>query len=80
MSQSVFDNSLISEVKAIIVKAQENAVRSINGERTRMYWHIGKRIFEEEQKGKERADYGTYLIRYLSAQLQPEFGSGFGSR
>jgi len=42
-----------------------------------MYWHIGKRIFEEEQKGKERADYGTYLVKYLSEQLQPEFGSGF---
>lgn len=45
-----------------------------------MYWHIGKRIFEEEQEGKERADYGTFLIKYLSEQLQPEFGSGFSSR
>lgn len=45
-----------------------------------MYWHIGKRIFEEEQEGKERADYGTFLIKYLSEQLQPEFGSGFSTR
>ncbi|MGO1245737.1 MAG: DUF1016 N-terminal domain-containing protein [Sphingobacterium sp.] len=45
-----------------------------------MYWHIGKRIFEEEQEGKERADYGTFLIRNLSEQLQPEFGSGFSTR
>lgn len=45
-----------------------------------MYWHIGKRIFEEEQEGKERAEYGTFLIKYLSEQLQPEFGSGFSTR
>ncbi|WP_083758798.1 DUF1016 N-terminal domain-containing protein [Candidatus Amoebophilus asiaticus] len=37
-------------------------------------------FFEEEQEGKGRADYGTYLIKYLSKQLQPEFGSGFSSR
>lgn len=45
-----------------------------------MYWHIGKRIFEEEQEGKDRADYGTYLIKFLSEQLQPELGSGFSVR
>jgi len=45
-----------------------------------MYWYIGKRIFEEEQEGKDRADYGKYLIKYLSEQLQPEFGSGFSVR
>jgi len=28
-----------------------------------MYWHLGQRIFVEEQQGKERADYGTYLIK-----------------
>jgi hypothetical protein len=76
----VTDNSLLSEIKNIILKARETAIRSVNWERTLMYWHIGKRIFEEEQQGKERADYGTYLIKYLSEQLQPEFGSGFGYR
>ncbi|MFM2292046.1 MAG: hypothetical protein RIS29_1859, partial [Bacteroidota bacterium] len=72
--------SLIHEIKSIISQSRDNAVRSVNWERTQMYWHIGKRIFEEEQQGKYRADYGTYLIKYLSEQLQPEFGSGFGIR
>jgi hypothetical protein len=72
--------SLIHEIKSIISQSRDNAVRSVNWERTQMYWHIGKRIFEEEQQGKDRADYGTYLIKYLSEQLQPEFGSGFGIR
>lgn len=45
-----------------------------------MYWHMGKRIFEEEQQGKDRADYGSYLIKNLAKQLLPEYGSGFSVR
>ena len=41
---------------------------------------IGRRIVEEEQHGKERADYGTYLIKNLAKELEPEYGSGFGVR
>ncbi|WP_368669999.1 DUF1016 N-terminal domain-containing protein [Chitinophaga sp. GbtcB8] len=37
-------------------------------------------MFEEEQAGKERADYGSFLIRSLSEALQPEFGSSFSFR
>ena len=45
-----------------------------------MYWKLGERIFEEEQQGKERADYGAYLIRNLAIEIEPEFGSGFSVR
>ena len=41
---------------------------------------MGKRIVEEEQDGKERADYGSYIIRNLSESLIGEYGSGFGVR
>ncbi len=74
------DQSFFQEIRSIIFQSRDNAVRSVNWERTLMYWQIGKRIFEQEQQGKERADYGAYLIKYLSEQLQPEFGSGFGIR
>lgn len=76
----LINKSIISDVKAIIAQSKENAIRTIDHQRTLMYWHIGKRIFEEEQEGKSRADYGTYLIKYLSEELQPEFGSGFSYR
>ena len=72
--------SLYQDARSIIEQARSNAVRSVDFCRVQMYWHLGKRIFEEEQKGKERADYGTYLIRNLSKQLLPEYGSGFGVR
>jgi len=74
------NTSLISQIKAVIIASKERAVRAVDHERTLMYWHIGKYIFEEEQQGKDRADYGKYLIKYLSKQLEPEFGSGFGVR
>ncbi|WP_396183362.1 YhcG family protein [Flavobacterium sp.] len=73
-------NSLLLEIKTLIAQAKEGAIRSVDHHRTVMYWHIGERIFNEEQQGKERADYGNYLIKYLSEQLQPEYGSGFSVR
>ncbi|REG99460.1 uncharacterized protein DUF1016 [Flavobacterium aquicola] len=45
-----------------------------------MYCTIGKQIVEEEQQEKERTDYGTCFIRYLSEQLQPKYDSGFSYR
>jgi predicted nuclease of restriction endonuclease-like (RecB) superfamily len=45
-----------------------------------MYWQIGRRILEEEQNGKERADYGSYLLKNLAKKLEPEYGSGFSVR
>ncbi|MCV9928572.1 PDDEXK nuclease domain-containing protein [Flavobacterium sp. LS1R49] len=74
------NQSLIPDIKSIIATARDKAIRVVDNERTIMYWNIGKRIFEEEQQGKDRADYGTYLIKFLAEQLQPEYGSGFSIR
>jgi predicted nuclease of restriction endonuclease-like (RecB) superfamily len=45
-----------------------------------MYWKLGERIFEQEQGGQERAEYGAYLIKTLAGAIEPEFGSGFSVR
>ena len=74
------NNTFINDIRAIINTARSNAVRSVDFQRVQMYWHLGKRIFEEEQQGKQRADYGTYLIKNLAKQLEPEYGSGFSVR
>ncbi len=72
--------SLIQDLRQIIETARANAVHSVDFCRVQMYWNLGQRIFEEEQQGKERADYGTYLTRNLAKLLEPEYGSGFGVR
>ena len=71
---------LLSEIRVIIAEAKEKAIRSVDFTRVMMYWNIGQKIFEEEQEGKDRAGYGTFLIKSLSAELQPQFGSGFSVR
>lgn len=73
-------DKFVSDIRRIIDGARTQAVRSVDFCRVQMYWHMGKRIFEEEQQGKDRADYGTYLIKGLAKQLQPEYGSGFSYR
>lgn len=82
MSESVEkrNNNFVEEIKIIIGQARAKAVRSVEFHRVEMYWKLGERIFEEEQQGQDRADYGSYLIRSLSEQLLPEFGSGFSYR
>ena len=77
---SNINNAFINDIRAIINTARSNAVRSVDFQRVQMYWHLGKRIFEEEQQGKQRADYGTYLIKNLAKQLEPDYGSGFSVR
>jgi predicted nuclease of restriction endonuclease-like (RecB) superfamily len=77
---SLINPQFIGDIRKIIANAQEKAIRSVDFERTLMYWYIGQRIFEEEQQGKKRADYGSFLIKQLSVALQPELGTGFSYR
>lgn len=71
---------ILAQIQSIIATAQERAVRSVDTERVLMYWQIGKVIFEEEQQGKDRAAYGTFLIKTISETFQPQFGTGFSIR
>ena len=54
-------SSIISEIKSIIAKSQQQAIRSVNTQRVLMYWEIGRVIFVEEQGSKARAEYGSFF-------------------
>lgn len=71
---------IVKEIREIIDSSRANAVRSVDFCRVQMYWQIGRRIVEEEQGGKARAEYGKGLIKNLAKELEPEFGSGFKQR
>lgn len=73
-------NDFVSDIKGIITSARNSAIRSVDFERVKMYWKLGERIFVEEQQGKDRAEYGKYLMKNLSKEIEPEFGSGFSIR
>lgn len=76
----LINQSVLTDIQAIIHSAKDKAIRLVDHERTLMHWRIGQRIFEEEQQGKERADYGNYLIKFIAEQLEPQYGSGFSKR
>lgn len=67
-------------IKMILDKARLKAFAAVNTAMVQAYWHIGKIIVEEEQKGVERAAYGKGLIQGLAGRLSSEFGKGFDER
>ena len=71
---------LLADIKAIIKEARSAAYAGINAVQMDQNWKIGKRIVEEEQGGKIRAEYGKRTIVELSAQLCAEFGEGYSER
>ena len=73
-------SEFVSDIKNIIVSSRNAAIRSVDSERVRMYWQIGERIFVEEQKGKDRAEYGSQMLKELAKKVEIEFGSGFSYR
>lgn len=73
-------NELVNDIKSIIETSKNNAVRSVDFCRVQMYWGIGRRIFEDEQKGEDRAEYGSYLLTRLASEFEPEYGRGFSKR
>lgn len=57
---------LLSEIKSIINRSRDQAIRAVDHAQVLMYWHISERIVEEEQQGKKRADHEQQLILSLA--------------
>src|SRR5580692_3991541 len=68
---------LYEDIRKILNDARHKAYASVNFEMVLAYWHVGKRIVEEEQRGNSKADYGSALLTDLSKRLTKEFGKGF---
>jgi len=69
--------NLYYKVVKLLKQAQSNVVQSVNKTMVLTYFEIGRMIVEEEQKGKDRAEYGQQLIHELSNRLSTEFDKGF---
>lgn len=79
ISQKDMSVSFYNNVRNIIEHAHSNAYRAVNFAMVQAYWNVGRMIVEEEQSGKNRADYGEKLILLLSDRLTEDFGKGFDS-
>ncbi len=67
----------IADIRTILTNARRITCHAVNTVMVQAYWLIGKRIFEEEQKSQNRAEYGEKLLKNLSKSLTSEFGNGF---
>jgi len=66
-----------SQIVELLQSARNNVVRVVNQTMVLTYFEIGRMLVEEEQEGKERADYGKQILKELSKVLTKEFGKGF---
>ena len=73
-------NNYINEIKKILKNARQKAYTAVNSAMVEAYWKIGRRIVEEEQSGRERAEYGKEILQNLSKELTEEFGKGYSYR
>lgn len=73
----VEEKQFYEDVRVILLQARELAYKNASNIMTQAYWNVGKRIDEQELLGKERAKYGSYLIKKLSKELSDELGTGF---
>lgn len=77
MTNKLQNSDFISRAIELLHSARQQMVRNVNFIMVQTYFEIGRMIIEEEQNGKERADYGKSLLKELSKVLTKEFGKGF---
>ncbi len=73
-------NNLYSKISELLNSARQTVVRAVNQTMVHTYYEIGRVIVEDNQQGKERAEYGKQVLKELSKRLTIEFGKGFSER
>jgi predicted nuclease of restriction endonuclease-like (RecB) superfamily len=70
-------DGLLEHLRTIIRKARQQTLRAVDIVQVRTCWQVGRHIVEFEQRGFDRAQYGTKLLKRLAERLTVEFGKGF---
>jgi predicted nuclease of restriction endonuclease-like (RecB) superfamily len=73
----VVDALLLERLRELIADARRTVARGVDLVQVHTSFHVGKHIFEHEQQGQPRADYGKALLGALAERLTAEFGKGF---
>ncbi len=72
------DLKFISDLKIIIYTVKTKAYQAVDLYNVACNWLVGRCIVMQEQKGRERAEYGKRIIELASKALTEEFGKGYG--
>ena len=68
-----------ADIRGLVVSARTTVARGVDLVQVHTNFEIGRRIVEQEQKGKGRAAYGKEVIKALAERLTGEFGKGFST-
>ena len=71
------EDTLFERISALIDEARQRVVTTINVAEVYTKYSIGQYIVEDEQQGKDRAQYGKQVLQNLSAKLTERFGDGW---
>ncbi|MCD8363767.1 MAG: PDDEXK nuclease domain-containing protein [Lachnospiraceae bacterium] len=71
------NEKFLKEISDLLENARKQAKTAVNISMVYTYFEIGRRIYEEEQAGEDRAAYGKQLIKGLSEYLTKNFGKGY---
>ena len=74
------DALLWSDIRDLILETRRSVARGVNAALVWTNFEIGRRIVENEQRGKARAGYAERTIRRLAQRLTSEFGEGYSFR
>lgn len=70
-------NQLISTIGQTLSAGRVRAYRVAEQISVQTRWDIGRQIVEYEQKGNQKAEYGSFLLDRLARDLTLEHGKGF---
>lgn len=63
MTNTLQNKELLQQVVDLLQNARQQVLRTVNSTMVYTYFEIGRIIVEEEQNGKERAEYGKQLLK-----------------
>jgi hypothetical protein len=72
------EERLFQRVNDILTDSRGRVARTVNTEMVSAYWRIGREIFEIEQQGLERANYGALVLERLAERLRRMGAKGLG--
>lgn len=62
MKDRLGPQDLYSKIADLLQLARQHVVRTVNQTMVHTYYEIGRMIVEDEQQGKERAEYGKRIL------------------
>ncbi len=73
----IMKTDLAERIERLITETRKRTVAAVNTAMVYTYYEIGRMIVEDEQKGEQRAEYGTAMLKNVANHLSKKFGKGF---